>query len=75
MEYVYAVGDGMVLNRVAGGTVLLRRGDVWFADDPFVVSRPEMFSTTPPFVNSTVGRSSPEPSPLVVEPAGRGRRK
>lgn len=74
MEYVWAVSDGLVLNNVQGGTVTLRRGDAWFADDPFVQSRLDVFSATPVVVHSTIGRQAPLPTPVVVEPRrGRGR--
>lgn len=75
--FVYAASEGLVQNRVDGGTVMMRRGDVWWADDPFVLSRPELFSATPLTVQSTRGRQHPEPTPLGVpelaEPAHRGR--
>lgn len=71
MEYVYAVSDGMVLNNVSGGTVMLHRGEVWFADDPFVQARSDLFSTTPVVVHSTAGQPSPEPTPAVVARKGR----
>ncbi len=79
MEFVFSVNEGLVQNRVDGGNVMLHVGDAWWADDPFVLSRPEMFSATPPRVNSTRGRLSPEATLLgagaPVEAPQRGRRK
>lgn len=67
MEFVFANMDGLVLNHQGdGANVMLHRGDVWFADDPFVVGRPEMFSATPLVAYSTVGRVAPAPTPLAV---------
>ncbi len=67
MEFVFANNDGLVLNHQGdGANVMLHRGDVWFADDPFVVRRPELFSATPLVAFSTVGRVAPPPTPLTV---------
>lgn len=64
MEYVYANNDGMVLNNVDGGTVFMKPGDIWFADDPFVLGNPHLFSSTPLRVQSTQGRLPEQPTPL-----------
>lgn len=56
--YVYSNNEGLVLNEIAGGTVMLRPGEVWMADDPFVEARPDLFSTTPTVVHSTTGRQA-----------------
>ncbi len=64
--YVYANTDGRVANNATGGAVMLRPGDCWFADDPFVQSRLDLFSATPTIVHSTIGR---QPAPATpVEP-------
>jgi hypothetical protein len=69
VEFVFANMDGLVLNHQGdGANVMLHRGDAWFADDPFVVGRPELFSTTPLVVFSTVGRSAP-PATALTSPA------
>ena len=72
--YVYANTDGRVANNASGGNVMLRPGEVWFADDPFVQSRPELFSASPTIVHSTVGRT-PLPATAVdlVEVPARKR--
>jgi hypothetical protein len=62
--YVYANSDGQALNNVQGGSVMLHPGDVWFADDPFVQARPELFSASPTVVHSTTGRA-PLPATAV----------
>ena len=65
MEFVFANMDGLVLNSGGSGQVMLHRGDVWFADDPFVQLRPELFSSTPLVAHSTVGRMAPPATPVV----------
>lgn len=70
-DYVYAANDGMVANNATGGSVFLRPGDVWFADDPFVQSRPELFSATPTVVHSVDGRHAPDATPLGGAPKQR----
>ena len=72
-EYVYSINDGYVQNP-AGGMVPMRPGQVWFADDPFVVARPDLFSATSPRVHSTVGRETPRPVPLSEQPRPKARR-
>lgn len=71
MEYVYANNDGMVLNNVDGGTVFMKPGDIWFADDPFVLGNPHLFSSTPLRVQSTQGRLPEQPTPLEPQPERR----
>jgi len=68
--YVYANNDGFVLDEVHGGSVYLRPGEVWFADDPFVQSRRDLFSATPTRVHSTTGREPQSATPVeeVAEP-------
>lgn len=70
--YVYANNDGLVLNEVSGGTVMMRPGEVWIADDPFVLARPELFSETPTIVHSTTGRQSLTPTAVVKKARARG---
>lgn len=62
--YVYANTDGRVADNANGGNVMLRPGEVWFADDPFVQSRLDLFSTTPTIVHSTVGRTPAPATPV-----------
>jgi hypothetical protein len=75
VEIVYANNDGIVLNEVTGGSVMMRPGEVWFADDPFVQSRRDLFSATPTRVHSTDGRPAPPATPVeaVARPKGKGR--
>jgi hypothetical protein len=69
MEYVYATFAGMVQYGPTGA-VEMNVGDVWYADDPFVVARKDLFSETPVVVRSVVGRPAPAPTPL----GGTGRK-
>lgn len=65
-DFVYAaVADGgQFVLYAPTGSVMLQRGEPWFADDPFVLARPDLFSSTPPVVRSTTGRLAPEPQPV-----------
>lgn len=78
MEFVYSVNNGNVAWG-PGSTVNMSPDDVWFADDPFVVARPDLFSQTPLRAHSTIGRdvgpATPLTSPeLEVATPRRGRR-
>lgn len=67
MEFVYSANDGLVQNNVNGGTVYLRPGEVWRADDPFVLARPDLFSRVPTVLHSTVDLPQLAPVPLDVK--------
>jgi hypothetical protein len=77
MEFVYAANDGMVSWGPTGSTVHMRPNDIWFADDPFVVARPDLFSVTPLVAHSTQNRVAPPATPVgaaqPVKRAARGR--
>jgi hypothetical protein len=62
-EYVWASNEGRVLYAPTGA-VEMTYGQAWFADDPFVISRPDLFSKTPVIVQSTVGKVAPDPTAL-----------
>ena len=70
--YAYALEDNIVMWGGAGACVTLRRGDVWFADDAFVVDRSDLFSTEPPVVHSTTGRPQNDAKPLSEKRSRRG---
>lgn len=72
MNFVYATIDGIVQWGSSGACVTLRVGDVWWADDPFVKGRPDLFSATPVVVHGTEGQEPPTPTPLG-ETKRRGR--
>lgn len=73
MEFVYATSQTLSLWGPTGSSVMLHPNDVWFADDPLVLARPELFSSTPVVVHSTQGRESPPATPLKrVKAAARG---
>lgn len=65
VRYVYANSDVLVQWGGSGACVTLHRGSVWYADDPFVAGRPELFDRTPPIVHSTVDRDTVAPTPLA----------
>ena len=49
-DLVYASAD-CAASTNDGIPVTVREGDVWAADDPFVIARPSLFSTEPPGPN------------------------
>ena len=49
-----------------GGLVRLSVNDAWYADDPFVLAHPDLFSDAPPDVKYTVERRDWD---VVVEQA------
>lgn len=51
-SYVFAGGSCVVFWR--NSTVMLHENDVWDAEDPFVVERPEFFKEEPPVLRSTL---------------------
>jgi hypothetical protein len=76
MEFVFCLSDAASFAWGTGG-VWLTKGAAWFADDPFVLAHPELFSPVPPSVNSSTGRLV-EQVPLSAQPtsataARRGR--
>lgn len=73
MEIVYSANDGLVLWGPIGSSITMRPNDLWWADDPFVVARPDLFSATPLVVHSTEGKQPPGHTPLAAKRKGRGR--
>lgn len=73
MDYVYSANDGLVLWGPSGSSITMRPNDVWWADDPFVLARPDLFSQTPLVVHSTAGRQAPGHTPLDAKRKARGR--
>jgi hypothetical protein len=63
MEFVYSNNHGLVAWG-PGSSIMMTRNEVWYADDPFVLARPDLFSTTPVIVHSTIGKDSPAPTPV-----------
>lgn len=68
MEFVYSANNGHVAWGPTGSTVHMAPDDIWFADDPFVLARPDLFSSTPQRVHSTQGREALVSTPLPVQP-------
>lgn len=67
MDYVFSAVDLMIAWGDHGGGVYLQPNQIWFADDPLVLARPELFSSTPLVVHSTAGREGPGASAVLVE--------
>lgn len=53
--YTFALGSSTY--NVRGNITRIRRGQVWYSDDPVVKAFPEMFGA-PPIVTSSVPRDS-----------------
>jgi len=66
VEFVYSVNDGFVTWGPTGSSIRMRPNDIWHADDPFVVARPDLFSATPVTVHSTIGKPAPDPTPVAA---------
>lgn len=56
VEFVFAGQSCSVVNPASGLKVRLSAGEAWAADDPFVLLRPDLFSSVP----KVVRRSAPE---------------
>lgn len=56
MFYAFALPDACMVAWGEHG-VWISKDEPWFADDPFVLAHPELFSVTPPHVRSTTGRT------------------
>ena len=67
MEFVFPLCDPCSVAWGVGGQWVDPK-QAWFADDPFVLAHPDMFSLVPPVVRSTTGRSA-ERQPLTAQPA------
>ena len=71
--FAFVASPGLVL--WGDQRIMLNPGNAWYADDPFVLARPGLFSATPIEVSSTTGRPSPQivppvpPVPAEVEAA------
>ena len=72
MDYVYANNDGLVLNEVQGGSVMMTPNDVWDRDHPFVQARRDLFSATPVRVITLAGLQQLPATP--VEETRKARR-
>lgn len=51
MSIVFAAAACSV--RHGAQVIRLQPGDPWAADDPFVMARPDLFASAPPFVHRT----------------------
>lgn len=71
MSHVFALTDG-VSTAPDGAVVTTARGQVWEADDSFVLARPDLFSVDPPLVHNTTGSAVRDVEPLSAgKPASR----
>lgn len=68
MDIVFALNDGISYGQ-GGSVVTTTRGQVWYADDPFVKQRPDIFSATPPVIHNTTGAEQQDAPSLEESPA------
>lgn len=71
MDYVFALTDGVNTSPDGMAMVTTARGQVWAADDPFVLVRKDIFSVDPPTVWNTTGAVQVDVAPLSVRPPAR----
>ena len=69
-RYVYPTSSMSV--GYGGGVIQLSPSDVWDADDPFVVARPELFGTDP--APTVVRRTRPAPVEQATANPGQARK-
>jgi hypothetical protein len=67
MEVVYAT-ETAALDAPDGGSVLVRKGTHWPADDPLVRAHPQLFTTDPRYGLSWTG---PPPAEMAQAPGGQ----
>jgi len=58
-------------NPANGTLIFLVEGEVWAADDPFVVARPDLFTDSPPVIR----RTAPAPAPVETASKAPGERR
>jgi hypothetical protein len=68
MEVVFAT-ETASLQMASGGTVLVRKGSHWKADDPLVLEWPGFFAADPRYGLAWSGNPPPEMSEPPVEQA------
>jgi hypothetical protein len=61
-NFVFAASPGLLTWN--GLRIMLNVGNAWYADDPLVLDRPELFSATPIEASSTTGRPPPGATPI-----------
>ncbi|HEY7823117.1 MAG TPA: hypothetical protein VIG24_09800 [Acidimicrobiia bacterium] len=71
MKLVYSVTTGTVVNPNTGLKVRLVELEPWDASDPFVKSRPDLFSDAP----KTVRRTVVAPNPIEAATKAPGAKK
>lgn len=71
MKLVYAKSSCSAADPNTGLIVRLVESEPWAEDDPFVVSRPDLFSDTP----ERVRRTAPAPAPVEAATKAPGARK
>jgi len=68
MEYVYSANDGLVIWGPTGSSIRMRPNDIWAADDPFVLARPDLFSAEPIYYETTTAARQYQPlAPLPTK--------
>ena len=68
---VYAISTLSTQDPSNGVILHLIGGEAWAADDPFVATRPDLFSDVPP----SIRRTAPAPAPVETASKAPGERR
>lgn len=72
MQIVYAAAACSSRN-TDGTPVRLIAGEAWWADDPFVLAHPELFSSVPPVIRGTTSQTRPPVETATAVPGMKRR--
>lgn len=67
----YAASSLSTGNPANGVIINMVEGEVWAADDPFVLARPDLFTDSPPLIR----RTAPAPAPIEAATKAPGERR
>ena len=70
-DICYALSTLSTANHANGVLIHMTEGEVWAADDPFVLARPDLFSDSPPVIR----RTAPAPAPIEAATKAPGERR
>lgn len=70
-DICYAKSSLSTGNPANGVIINMTEGEVWAADDPFVLARPDLFTDSPPLIR----RTAPAPAPIEAASKAPGERR
>ena len=70
-DICYAAFTASTANPSTGFIVHIVEGEVWAADDPLVLARPDLFTDSPPVIR----RTAPAPAPIETASKAPGERR